>query len=371
MEKDYYKILGVAKSASEDDIKSAYRQLALKFHPDKNKDRGSEEKFKEINEAYAVLGDPEKRKQYDAYGPDAFSQKYSQEDIFRNFNIDDVLRQMGFQFGFGGGEDMFSMFGFGNQNSARNMDMGSDILGTAEVTLREAATGVEKKIFVNHIKKCDKCDGAGGTGIVKCRTCGGTGQARSTRRTPFGVMQMVSTCPTCGGRGKSAEKVCKACGGHGRVRAEDKIDFKVPQGVDNGNRLRVKGMGDYGVDRTGDLYIDITVAKDRKFDRQGNDLITELHIPFYVAALGGTATAETLNGNEQVRIEPGTQTGSKIYLRDKGMPKFNSSGRGDEVVKIVVDIPKGISAEQKALLERFSELDSGKKSDGKKKFGIF
>ncbi|HUC39036.1 MAG TPA: DnaJ C-terminal domain-containing protein, partial [Candidatus Acidoferrum sp.] len=337
MDKDYYKILGVQKDASEEDIKNAYRQLALKYHPDRNKDKTSEEKFKTINEAYAVLGDPEKRKQYDSYGPDAFSQKFTQEDIFRNFNIDDVLKQMGFQFGFGGGEDLFSMFGFGGQT--QRAEMGSDILAVTDVTLKEAATGVEKKIFVNHVKVCEHCEGNGGTGIMKCKRCNGTGQVGTARRTPFGVMQTISACPTCGGKGKSVEKVCKYCSGHGRVRAEDKIDFKVPKGVDTGTRLRVKGMGDYGADRTGDLYVDIRVAKDKLFERQGNDLITEVHVPFYTAALGGTATAPTLDGHAQIKIESGTQTGSRVYMKNKGMPKFNSEAYGDEIVKITVDTP--------------------------------
>ncbi len=371
MDKDYYKILGVQHNASPDQIKNAYRELALKFHPDRNKDKGAEEHFKQVNEAYAVLSDPEKRQQYDAYGPDAFSQRYTQEDIFRNFNIEDVLRQMGFQFGFGGNQDLFSMFGFGDQGASRNIDLGSDILAGTEVTLREAATGTEKKLHVNHVKRCETCSGSGGTGITKCKRCGGSGQARTTTRTPFGVMQVVTTCPECGGRGKTVEKVCRTCKGHGRVRTEDKIDFKIPQGVDNGTRLRVKGMGDYGADRTGDLYVDVKVSKDKIFTRQGNDLLLELHVPFYVAALGGTTTVETLDGNEHIKIEPGTQTGANIYLNNKGMPKFNGSGHGDEIVRIIVDTPKGLSAEQKALLERFSELDSGKKPDSKKKFGIF
>ena len=370
--KDYYETLGISKSASEADIKRAYRELALKFHPDRNKDKGSEERFKEINEAYAVLSDPEKRRQYDAFGPEGFNQRFTQEDIFRNFNIDDVLRQMGFQFGFGD-NDMFSMFDFGGRAS-RSADMGSDILAGVDITLKEAAAGTNKKVFVNHVKKCDVCDGNGGTGIVKCKRCGGTGQARATRRTPFGVMQTISPCQDCGGSGKTIEKPCKKCNGKGRVRAEDKIDFTVPPGVDTGTRLRVRGMGDYGADRQGDLYVDISVTKDRTFTRQGNDLLVDLHIPFYVAALGGTAQAETLEGTEKVRIEPGAQTGTKLYLKNKGMPKFNGNGHGDEVIRLIVDIPKSLGPEQKALLERFSELDSGssgKKADGKRKFGLF
>lgn len=369
MDKDYYKILGVPKDASAEQIKDAFRALAMKYHPDRNKEKNSEEKFKEINEAYAVLSDKEKRSQYDAYGPDAFNQKYTQEDIFRNFNIEDVLKQMGFQFGFGG-QDPFNIFGF-SQGGSRRVDLGSDILARTDVTLREAATGVEKKIFVNHVKMCEQCDGQGGTGTVKCKRCGGAGQVGSTRRTPFGVMQMVSTCPECGGRGKSVEKVCKACGGHGRVRKEDKIDFKIPRGVDTGTRLRVKGMGDFGEDRAGDLYVDVKVLKDKTFERQGNDLIAELHVPFYVAAIGGKASAETLDGNVKVEIEPGTQTGAKIFLKNKGMPKLNREDYGDEIVKIIVDTPKSLNSEQKALLERFGELDSGKKPEGKKRlFGL-
>ncbi len=367
--RDYYETLGVGKNATAADIKDAFRKLVLKYHPDVNRDKQTEEKMKELNEAYAVLSDPEKRRQYDAFGPEGFNQRFTQEDIFRNFNIDEIFKQMGIQFGFGD-NDLFSMFNIGG-HATRNADMGSDILASVDVTLREAATGTNKKVFVSHIKRCDVCDGVGGTGVQKCRRCNGTGQVRTTRRTPFGVMQTITPCPDCGGSGKTVEKACRRCNGKGRIRAEDKIDFKVPPGVDTGTRLRVKGMGDYGEDRQGDLYVDINVTRDRTFTRRGNDLLVDLHIPFYAAALGGTAQVETLEGTERVKVSPGTQTDTKLYLKDKGMPKFNGNGIGDEVIRVIVDTPKSLSPEQKALLERFSELDSERKPDGKKKFGIF
>ncbi len=366
---DYYEILGVPRSASEAEIKRAYRELALKLHPDRNKNKDAEEKFKEVNEAYAVLSDPEKRRQYDTFGPEGFSQRFTQEDIFRNFNIDEIFKQMGIQFGFGD-SDLFSIFDMG-RHASRHSDIGSDILARVDVTLSEAATGTNKKVFVNHVKRCDVCDGIGGTGVQKCRRCNGTGQVRTTRRTPFGVMQTITPCPDCGGSGKSVEKACRKCNGKGRIRVEDKIDFKVPPGVDTGTRLRVRGMGDYGEERQGDLYVDINVLKDKLFTRNGNDLRVDLHLPFYVAALGGTVEVETLDGSERVKIEPGTQTDTKLYLKNKGMPKFNGNGHGDEVIRVIVDVPKSLSPEQKALLERFAELDGGKTHSGKKKFGLF
>ncbi|MCL4379102.1 MAG: DnaJ domain-containing protein [Candidatus Marsarchaeota archaeon] len=367
--RDYYDILGISRNASAAEIKNAFRKLVLKYHPDLNKDKQTEEKMKELNEAYAVLSDPEKRRQYDTFGPEGFSQRFTQEDIFRNFNIDEIFRQMGIQFGFGD-SDLFSMFNFGG-GASRGMDIGSDILASVDVTLREAATGTNKKVFVSHVKQCETCGGAGGTGVQKCSRCNGTGQASTTRRTPFGVMKTITPCPDCGGSGKTVEKACRRCNGKGRVRAEDKIDFKVPPGVDTGTRLRVRGMGDYGKDRQGDLYVDINVLKDKTFTRRGNDLLIDLHVPFYVAALGGTAQVETLDGQEKVKIEPGTQTDAKLYLEDMGIPKFNGGGRGDEVIRVIVDTPKWMSAEQRSLIERFAELDSGKRPDGKKKFGIF
>ena len=375
MPKDFYEVLGLKKSASEDEIKKAYRTLALKYHPDRNKEPGAEEHFKEINEAYAVLSDHEKRRMYDTYGTEQFNMRYSEEDIMRNFNIDEVLRSMGIDFGFGSmGGDPFGMFGnFGGQRG----DFGSDLLANVEITLREAATGTERKITLNHVKRCERCGGSGaekGSGRIKCDKCNGAGQVRTTHRTPFGIMQSVATCNRCGGSGSVIEKKCKSCQGIGKLRSEDRIDVKIPRGVSNGTRLRLKGMGDFGVDRTGDLYIDVEVEEDERFRRDGDDIRYTLHVPFYQAILGAEVTVPTLTGEEELKIPKGTKNMEILVMRGKGMPHFGSSGQGDQIVTVFVDIPSRINQEQEELIRKFAYADGGahgKEDQKRKKFGVF
>jgi molecular chaperone DnaJ len=266
--KDYYDTLGVQKGATQDQIKSAYRDLVLKFHPDRNKDPKAHTKMQEINEAYAVLSDPQKRQQYDTYGPDQFGKVFTQEDIFRGFDINDVLRQ----FDMAGFENLFNMAGFGGFQSTRRMDVGSDILERMEITQREASQGVDKRIRVPHTKLCQECRGTGaekGSKTVTCEECGGKGRLSKTVRIPFGVMETVTTCARCGGMGKRMEKLCKNCHGHGRIQVVDNIVMKVPKNITSGSRLRLAGLGDYGVDRTGDLYVDIFIKGDRDNRRFG------------------------------------------------------------------------------------------------------
>ncbi|MGI0133506.1 MAG: DnaJ C-terminal domain-containing protein, partial [Candidatus Micrarchaeaceae archaeon] len=335
---------------------------------DKNKDKNAENLFKEINESYAVLSDPDKRKQYDAYGPDAFSQRFSQEDIFRNFDFESVFRNMGFNIGGFGSDDIFgSMFGFGQQRG----DIGNDILTNVSVSLSDAAHGATKTLSVRHIKTCEKCKGSGaepGSKILKCPNCNGTGQMRQTARTPFGVIQTVSGCNRCGGSGKTFERLCKSCNGHGAMQKEDKIDVQVPKGVSTGMRLRLNGMGDYGRDRIGDLYIDVDVKADGKFERQEDDLHADLHIPLHVALLGGDVDAPTLDGSKRVHIDEGAQNNSKIFMTGEGMPRFRRSGAGDLILNVVVDIPKRLTHEQKDLVRKLAGDDPDNK---KKKFGVF
>lgn len=374
MAKDFYDVLGVDKKASQDDIKKAYRALALKLHPDVNKSKDAEEHFKEINEAYAVLSDPEKRAQYDAYGPEGFSQRFSEQDIFRNFDFDKVFRDMGININFGGfggddfGNDIFgNLFGF--SNASRGQDIGNDILAQISITLDDAYKGIDKKIRVRHVAKCDHCSGTGaepGSKIVTCSKCNGSGQIRSTRRTMFGVMQTVSACPKCNGSGKTFEKVCRVCSGTGKKVTEETIDISIPKGVESGMRLRVRGMGDYGKARTGDLYVEINIQKDRRFVRENSNLYIEQNIPFYVAILGGNVNVPTMSGNKEISVHEGAQNGERITLSGYGMPHFKSGGSGDEIITLRVDIPRNLSKEQKDLIKEFENLDSKKK-----KFGIF
>lgn len=364
---DYYNVLGIGKNANAEDIKKAYRNLALKYHPDVNKDSEAESKFKEINAAYAVLSDPEKRRQYDAYGPDAFQQRYTQQDIFRDFDFDKVFRDMGFNFGMDDfGPDIFSNL-FGVQR--RQSDRGNDILAKVSLTLKEAYTGTDKRIRVRHVAICEHCDGKGsepGSNILTCSKCNGRGQVAMTTRTPFGIMQTVTPCQKCGGSGKTFEKPCKECNAQGRKVIEQTINVSMPKGIDDGMQLRLKGMGDYGKARAGDLYVEAHVNDDGVFERDGNDLHMMQRIPFYTAMLGGTVTVPTLHGDKEVKIDEGVQNDDEIVMRGEGMPNFKGTGKGDQIVTLKVEMPKGMTNEQKDLIKKFRELD-GKK----KKFGIF
>lgn len=368
MEKDYYKILGLSKDATADQIKEAYRKLVLKTHPDISKDAKSEAKMQELNAAYAVLSDPEKRKQYDAFGAEEFGRHYTQEDIFRNFDFESVFKNMGFDFGGVGSDDLFqSMFGFDPNRGA----VGNDILARMQISLQEAAHGAKESLSVKHIKQCDHCKGNGaepGSRIIKCDKCNGTGQVRTTTRTPFGVIQTIGTCQKCRGSGRGFEKACRKCNGAGVVHADDKVEVVIPKGVATGTRLRLAGMGDYGNGEPGDLYIDIQVKEDRTFKRVGDDLYTELNIPLHVALLGGEVTAQTLDGSKKIRVEEGTQNNSKITLKNEGIPHFRGSGKGDEIINITIDIPKRLSEDQKDLVRKLANLND---EDKKKKFGLF
>ena len=371
MADDYYEILGVEKAATADEIKRAYRNLALKYHPDKNKAKDAEEHFKKVNEAYAVLSNPEKRKSYDMYGAEGFQQRYSAEDIFRGTNFEDLFRDMGINFGF----DTSGMFGsvFG-QNFGSRTERGNDLLYGMEISLEEVASGTKKEISIKHVKKCDKCNGTGaelGSKITKCQECGGSGRVRHITNTIFGSMQTITTCQRCGGRGKSYDRRCRACSGSGGVVGVDKVEVSVPAGIRDQTRLRLEGLGDYGKDGAGDLYMEIKVARHRHFTRKDDDIYLDVTIPFHTAALGGSIEVPTLSGKQQITIEPGTQPNSQKVLHGAGIKHFRGSSHGDEIVNIKVEIPKNLSEEKRELMERFKALDSGKDSDSKKKFGFF
>ncbi len=375
MAKDFYDVLGVKKGASLDEIKQAYRKLALQYHPDRNKSKEAEEKFKEINEAYAVLSNPEKRKQYDAYGPDQFNQRFSEEDIFRGFDFQNIFRNMGFDVGdqgfsgFGNIDDIFdNLFNRGSQYGQGTR--GNDILARVRLSMLEAVNGATKTLTIKHIAQCDRCAGTGaepGSKVITCPTCNGRGQVANARRTPFGVMQTITTCPTCGGSGKVPEKKCRKCGGTGRIQKDDSVEVEIPKGVDTGTRLRLRGLGDYGTSRRGDLYIDVEVEPDPRFKRKGDDLVTTIHVPFYTAILGGTIKAPTIDGSESVKISPGTQSGDTAVIKGKGVPRFNRAGVGDEIIRIQVDLPKKMTQEQEELIRKYAETE-GDSSSKKKRF---
>jgi len=373
--RDYYEVLGVQKGAGKDEIKSAYRKLALQFHPDRNKEKGAEERFKEISEAYAVLSDDNKRAQYDQYGHAGFDQMYSQEDIFRNADFsdfEDVFESVGFG---GRGDPFASMFGsmfgaqFGGRRGGKRREYGADLGTEVAITLEEAAKGTKKEIDYHHTKACGKCKGSGGepgSGKRACPTCGGRGQVQQSRR--MGPMQFysVTTCPKCHGEGASLEKPCRACGGSGRVSEFEHINANIPAGIENGMRLRLEGLGEFGRDAPGDLYVTVFVKKHEKFDRQGDDLWIEIPISFGRAALGGEVEVPTLFGKAKLHIPAGTQSHTVFRLRGEGIPKLGKNGKGDEMVRVVIEVPKKLSGKQKELLQQFEK-------EGEKKglFGMF
>jgi molecular chaperone DnaJ len=372
--RDYYEILGVEKKASADDIKTAYRKLAMQYHPDRNKAPDAEEKFKEISEAYAVLEDQTKRQQYDQYGHAGIDMRYSQEDIFRGAapDIEDILRDFGGAGGgFGRGGGIFDMF-FGGGGRREGTRRGSDILYELAIEFGEAASGKKVELEVPRTEKCSACGGSGakpGTSPKTCPACRGSGQVSRTQSTSFGRFMTTSTCGTCRGQGQIIESPCTACHGSGTVQRRRKLEVKIPPGVDTGSRLRVPGEGEAGGKGgpQGDLYVEIHVRPHNIFTRHENDIILEAAVSFTQAALGDEIIVPTLDGKAKMKIPPGTQNGHVFRLRGKGFPSLHISGKGDQLVKIRVEVPTKLNERQRQLLREFAEI-SGEKSKGK---GIF
>jgi molecular chaperone DnaJ len=354
--KDYYEVLGVSKEASEKDIKSSYRKLAMKYHPDRSDAPDTEERFKEISEAYAVLSDPDKRRQYDQFGHAGINSQYSQEDLFRGVNFEDLLRG----FGFGGGESIFDMLFGGGAGRRRGPSRGNDLRYDLELTLEQAASGLDTTIEVPRAEICPTCSGSGarpGTNPAKCGNCGGTGQITRAQNTPFGQMISSTTCPKCGGRGQIITTPCEDCRGAGRVHRRRKINVKIPQGVDTGQHLKLRGQGEASPDpggQPGDLYVFINIRPHPRFTRSDSDLLLEAPISITQAALGSDVEVPTLNGKARIKVPAGTQSGSIFRLKGKGMPKLHGSGTGDLHVRVNVRTPTSLSAKQRQLLEDLS-----------------
>lgn len=359
--RDYYDILGVKKGAGKGEIKDAYRTLAMKYHPDRNKEAGAEDKFKELSEAYAVLSDDEKRATYDQYGHAGFDQRYSQEDIFRSANFEDIFREMGFG-GMGGSpfDDMFFSSIFGNTpHSRRSSGRGADLRYDIHITLEEAASGASKELSFKRNKACGHCKGSGaepGSKISACRTCGGQGQVRQSRRLgPFGSFTSVTTCPACGGQGKSAEKECSKCGGSGAILATEKFSVDIPAGVDTGSQLRLQGLGERGPSSSGDLYVFIGVKTHPVFQRDGNDIHLDTYIGFSQAALGSEIEVPTLWGKTKLKIPAGTQTHTILRMRGEGMPSIHNPRKGDQLVRVIVKTPTNLTDKQKKALSELGD----------------
>jgi molecular chaperone DnaJ len=350
--RDYYEILSVARTASSEEIKRAYRKLAVKFHPDKNPDDPhAEEKFKELGEAYDVLMDPDKRSAYDRFGHAAFAQGTGARGGFHD--PFDIFREV-----FGGGGGIFeTFFGGGGGMAGEDRQRGSDLRYDMQITLEEAAFGVEKEIEVRKLDTCDKCHGTGaepGSRTINCPTCGGRGQVISSR----GFFQVSQTCPRCHGVGQIVEKPCRQCDGEGRMEKASRIKLKIPAGIAAGSRLRSSGNGEAGIrgGPHGDLYVVIHIKEHKVFQRDEDNLFCELPIPFSVAALGGELAVPTLEGKAQVKIPAGTQSGQMFKLRGKGIVNVNGRERGDLLARVIVEVPTRLNAEQRQKLAEFADL---------------
>ncbi|MBI5765915.1 molecular chaperone DnaJ [Candidatus Falkowbacteria bacterium] len=373
MAKDFYDILGVAKSANQDEIKKAFHKLAHQHHPDK--DSGNADKFKEANEAYQTLSNPEKRKQYDQFGS-AFGASGGPG----GFNYSDFARAQGnnpfggFQpggfnnvnFDFGDLGDVFSSFFGGAQTRTRKSKRGDDVEIELAVDFEEAVFGAEKIIDLQKKILCDRCGGNGaepGSKINTCPTCGGSGQTIKSQQTIFGNFQTQAICANCRGAGKIREKKCAKCNGAGVAYGAERIKVKIPAGIANRQALKLSGKGEPASTHlgepapggmAGDLYITIRVRPSKEFKRQGDDILSQYHISIRQAVLGDKVNIETVDGPVKLKIPEGTQSQTKFKLRDKGVPQLNSRGRGDQIVEIIVDIPKNISKKQKTLLDELN-----------------
>lgn len=358
--KSYYDVLGVSKDADEKEIKSAFRKLAKQYHPDINKEPGAEAKFKEIGEAYAVLGDAEKRRQYDQFGHEAFTQGASQGGFgggfggFGGFNAEDIDLSSIFGDLFGGG-----MFGGGSRRNANRPRKGEDSLVRVNLTFEEAVFGCKKTIQIDLDTECEECDGKGGSGETTCSTCGGRGMVTQQQPSFLGVIQTTTTCPDCNGKGKTFKTTCKECRGHGHVVKSKEIEITVPEGVDTGHQLRISGKGAAGYNGgpNGDIYIEFRVKEHPLFERKGNDIYVDVPITIIDAVLGGKKEVPTLTGTVVLDIDSGSQSGDQLRLRGKGVKDPTSSKKGDMYVVLDVIIPDKLDRKQKELFKELSKTD--------------
>ena len=364
--RDYYEVLGVERSAKEEEVKRAYRKLAVKFHPDKNPDDPrAEEKFKELGEAYDVLIDANKRAAYDRFGHAAFAPGGAGfgggfHDPF------EIFREVFSGGGFGGG--IFETF-FGGGESAEDRRRGSDLRYDMQIKLEEAAFGAEKEIEIAKLDTCDTCKGSGaepGSRTVTCSTCGGRGQVVSSR----GFFHVSQTCSRCRGSGEVIEKPCQKCQGEGRVEKLSRVKLKIPPGIREGSRLRSLGNGEAGTrgGSPGDLYVVIHIKEHKIFQREGDDLYCEVPIPFSIATLGGEVAVPALEGGAHLKVPSGTQSGQMFKLRGKGIINVNGRGRGDLFARLIVEVPTRLNAEQRRKLEEFAALCGDENTPLRKSF---
>lgn len=365
--RDCYEILGISKSATDDEIKKAYRKMAKKYHPDVNPDdKAAEEKFKEVNEAYSILSDPEKKANYDRFG-------YA--------GVDPSAGGGGFGGGFSGGFDMGDifdmfggMFGGGMRGTNPNAPMRGDDVGLRlTIDFDDAIFGCKRDVSFTRIEHCADCGGSGaakGTSAQTCRKCNGRGVINVQRRTPFGVMQSTTECDECRGKGKIIKEPCKTCRGSGTVRKSKTLEVNIPAGIDNRQRIALHGQGNCGENGgpAGDLVIEVSIRRHELFEREGFNLHLELPITFADAALGAKVVIPIPGGSGELTIPEGTQSGTTFSVRGKGVPKLNGKGNGDLLVTVVIETPKGLTKKQKELLEEFNESTKEKNHAKRKSF---
>lgn len=360
---DYYEILGVKKDATKAEIKKAYKKLAKKYHPDINKGSDAADKFKKINEAAAVLGDDQKRQQYDQYGKtaDQFG------NGFQGFDFSDFGFGSGNDFDFGDIFDTF--FGGGASPFGRRRrsgpQRGASLRYDLEISLEEASTGITKEIVVPRLERCEKCNGSGAksqSDIVSCPECNGAGVVRRAQRTPFGMFSTTANCAKCKGKGQYIKHECSACDGTGVVRKTRNIKVKIPAGAQSGTNLRIVGEGEAGEKGapSGDLYVMVHVKDHEIFERHGDDIYIKIHLPFTIASLGGEIEVPTLKGKAKLKIPAGTQSNTTFRMRDKGIPYLQSLGSGDQNVEVIISVPKKLNKKQKDLLKQFEKESKNK-----------
>ncbi|RZK92609.1 MAG: molecular chaperone DnaJ [Pedobacter sp.] len=377
--RDYYDILGVAKGASAEEIKKAYRKLAIKYHPDKNPDdKSAEDKFKEAAEAYEVLSSPEKKQRYDQFGHAGVGGAGGGGGYGGGgMNMEDIFSQFGDIFGGGGGSPFDSFFGGGGQSrGGRRVAKGSNLRIKVKLTLEEIANGAEKKIKVNKQVTCKTCDGSGAKdkgSVSTCSTCGGGGSVRRVTNTILGQMQTTATCPTCHGSGQQITAKCNSCHGDGTVRGEETISINIPAGVSEGMQLSMAGKGNAAPNGgvPGDLIILIEETAHETLKREGNNVVYDLHVSIPEAALGASVEVPTIDGKAKIKIEPGTQSGKLLRLKGKGIPEVNSYHRGDQIIHVNIWTPKALNSEERALLEKLRESPNFKPQPGKNDKSFF
>ena len=370
--RDYYEVLGVGRDASESELKSAYRKLAKKYHPDANPgDAEAEKKFKEASEAYAVLSDADKRRQYDQFGHSAFEGAGGAGGF--DMNMDDIFGSFGDIF-----SDLFGGFGFGGGGRRRDPNAptrGANIQTRVVITLEEACFGVDKEIEINQKEPCSTCNGTGakpGTSKEKCQNCGGNGKVTVRQQSLFGMVNSIATCPNCHGSGQVIKEPCLDCRGTGFQSVKKKIEISIPAGIDHGQSIRIRGKGEPGTNNgpRGDLLVEVFVKQHEIFERHNYDIYSTVYVPYHKAVLGGDVVVKTIDGEVAYNVKAGTASGTKVRLRGKGVPSIrNSKTRGNHYVSLIVDVPKKLTKEQKRLIEELGATfdDDDDKKDGKKK----